>query len=197
MSGARATCAGVRTDGATMIGVTTRADPGDGERRFRALFDATYDDLVRFVERRTLPANAPDVVAEAFLHAWRRLDDVPDDASQARAWLFVTARNVLANRTRRDRHQTAITVRIATQPRPAPVGGADDDVAARLDLARAFERLSAADQEVLALTAWDGLSQAEAATVLGVTPGTYAVRLSRARRRLRAHLDDGTEGRQS
>lgn len=162
------------------------AGADDAEVAFRALFDAAYDDLVRFVERRTHPVNAPDVVAETFLVAWRRFDDVPRDPSEARAWLFVTARNLLANRTRRDRHQAAITVRIASQP---AIGvGEHDDVAARLDLARAFARLTPTDQEVIALTAWDGLSQTEAAAVLGISAGTYGVRLSRARRRLRAHL---------
>lgn len=40
----------------------------------------------------------------------------------------------------------------------------------------------------MALTAWDGLSQAQAAAVLGVSTSAYSVRLVRARRRLRSHL---------
>lgn len=165
------------------------AAPETAEAAFRALFDAAYDDLTRFVERRTHPVDAPDVVAETFLVAWRRFDDVPRDPGEARAWLFVTARNLVANRVRRDRHQAAITVRIAAQP--APGVGEHDDVAARLDLARAFARLTPSDQEVIALTAWDGLSQAEAAAVLGIGARAYGVRLSRARRRLRTHLSTG------
>ncbi len=44
--------------------------------------------------------------------------------------------------------------------------------------------MSEADRELLLLVAWDGLSPAEAATVLDVKPATARVRLLRARRRL-------------
>jgi RNA polymerase sigma-70 factor (ECF subfamily) len=48
---------------------------------------------------------------------------------------------------------------------------------------RALAGLAPADREVLLLTAWEGLEPARAARVLGVRPGTLAVRLHRARRR--------------
>ncbi len=51
-------------------------------------------------------------------------------------------------------------------------------------LAAALALLNDADRELLLLIAWDGLSPAEAATVLGIKPATARVRLLRARRRL-------------
>jgi RNA polymerase sigma-70 factor (ECF subfamily) len=51
-------------------------------------------------------------------------------------------------------------------------------------LTRALARLSESDRELLLLIAWDGLSPAQAATVLAIKPATARVRLSRARRRL-------------
>ena len=54
----------------------------------------------------------------------------------------------------------------------------------RPSIVRALSSLGAADQEILMLIAWDGLSRAQAAAALGVAPGTLAVRLYRARRRL-------------
>jgi RNA polymerase sigma-70 factor, ECF subfamily len=51
-------------------------------------------------------------------------------------------------------------------------------------LAEALARLNDAERELLLLIAWDGLSPAEAATVLGIKPATARVRLLRARRRL-------------
>lgn len=164
------------------------------EDAFRATFAATYDDVRRFVARRVHPADAPDVVSEVYLVAWRRAADLPRPVDEARPWLFATARNVMANRARGSRRHTAVAVRLAQQP--ATTGGAHDDgVASRVDLGRAFARLSAADQEVLALTAWDGLTQAEAGAVLGISAGTYGVRLVRARRRLARHLgrDEGSD----
>lgn len=51
-------------------------------------------------------------------------------------------------------------------------------------LAAALACLNDADRELLLLIAWDALSPAEAATVLGIKPATARVRLLRARRRL-------------
>jgi RNA polymerase sigma-70 factor (ECF subfamily) len=63
---------------------TTSTSP-EREQRFRELYDAAYVDLLRFVRRRVHPTHAEDVVGEVMLVAWRRLDDVPDDLSAARA----------------------------------------------------------------------------------------------------------------
>ena len=51
-------------------------------------------------------------------------------------------------------------------------------------LVAALARLNDADRELLLLIAWEALSPAEAATVLGIKPATARVRLLRARRRL-------------
>jgi len=45
------------------------------------------------------------------------------------------------------------------------------------------------DQEVLALTVFEDLTSPQAARVLGITPPAYRLRLMRARRELRRHLD--------
>ena len=52
----------------------------DREAAFRAVYEATYADLVRFVQRRVHPTHAEDIVADVFLVAWRRFDDLPADA---------------------------------------------------------------------------------------------------------------------
>jgi RNA polymerase sigma-70 factor (ECF subfamily) len=48
--------------------------------------------------------------------------------------------------------------------------------------------MSAGDQEVLMLTAWEDATPAEIGRVLGISPNAASVRLHRARRRLRARL---------
>ncbi len=52
----------------------------------------------------------------------------------------------------------------------------------------ALEQLSPEDRELVTLIAWEGLTPAQAATALGLSPGTARVRLHRARTRLRAAL---------
>lgn len=157
--------------------------------RFEALYRAHAGVVLAYACRRTDRATAEDVVADVFLVVWRRLPDVPADPLP---WLFGIARRVLANRRRSDARAAALNERIvATTPRePARTGAAPVDMA----LDRALAALSERDRELLLLVAWDGLEPARAARALGIRPGTFAVRLHRARRRLARLLEDADEG---
>lgn len=161
------------------------------EERFRVAYAAAYNDVLRFVQRRTLLHQADDVVAEAFLVAWRRVADLPDDPGDARAWLFGIARNCLFNQWRSAQRQDAVAVRVAENV--TETGGTTPDdadlIARRVDLATAWRELRPADQEVLALTVFDSLTSAQAGAVLDISPVAYRLRLSRARNTLRRHLE--------
>lgn len=137
---------------------------GRREERFRCLFAAAYDDVLRFAQRRVHPTHAEDVVAEAFLTAWRRLDDAPHDSGDQRAWLFGIARNCLLNEQRGQGRRQALAVRLAdslsvkrTQP---------DDIAEvtaeRLAVTSAWQKLSHSEQETLALTVFEDLTSPQA-----------------------------------
>jgi RNA polymerase sigma-70 factor (ECF subfamily) len=56
-------------------------------------------------------------------------------------------------------------------------------------LHRALDSLRADDRELLRLSAWDGLSNAEIATVIGVKQNAVDQRLFRARQRLRGRFE--------
>lgn len=166
------------------------APPRSDEDRFRDLHTATYPDLLRFVQRRLGADEAEDVVSAVFLVAWRRFEEIPDDA---RPWLFEVARNTMANHTRAEGRRQNLDVRISLDHRSEQ----DDDSATailRADLGRAWRTLREADREALALVAFDGLTAEQAATVLGCGRTTFAMRLTRARRRLRRAMD-GTSAR--
>lgn len=167
---------------------TMDAPPGASpEDRFRALYRATYPDLLRFVQRRAHPTHAEDVVADVFTVAWRRHDEIPSAHDEARAWLYGVARRSLLNASRGEHRRDALAIRLADVGRPEP--GTDPElVALRLDLARVWRRLPATDQEALALAVLDGLSAPEAARVLQISPTAFRLRLSRARRALRRAL---------
>ncbi|MDQ4055030.1 MAG: sigma-70 family RNA polymerase sigma factor [Actinomycetota bacterium] len=170
------------------------AAPREREERFREVYEAVYVDLLRFVRRRVHPTHAEDVVGDVMLVAWRRLDDLPVDVSDARAWLFGVARKILQNLRRREDRHDAVAVRL-TELRPwADAGAHPDLVAHRVDIAAAWPRLSASDQESIALSVLDELSAPEAAAVLGITAVAFRLRLSRARRSLRRLLESTTAG---
>jgi RNA polymerase sigma-70 factor (ECF subfamily) len=132
------------------------------------VYEAAYPDLLRFVQRRVHPTHAEDIVADAFLVAWRRFDDLPGDEGDARAWLFGIAQRTLMNGQRGDRRRQALTIRIADATVVAQGGeawkGSDSElVARRLDLSAAWSRLTSVHREALSLAVWDGLTGPQAA----------------------------------
>jgi hypothetical protein len=98
-----------------------RVKEGERERRFDALVEAYSADVVSYCAWRSGSASdTEDAVAEVLLTAWRRLDDVPA-GDAARAWLYATARRVLANQRRSTRRRAALAERLAlTAPPEAP-----------------------------------------------------------------------------
>lgn len=157
---------------------------------FEALYAAHGRRVLAYALRRVnQPADAADVVADVFVVAWRRIEAVPP-GDEARLWLYGVARRVLANHRRGDRRRSRLGRRLASAvaehavPGPAEAGGDADGVRA------ALARLPETDREVLQLTAWEGLSAPQVAVVLGVPSATVRTRLHRARRRLRALLDE-------
>lgn len=165
--------------------------PTDAVDRFRTVYGDTYADVLRFVTRRVHPSHAEDVVADVFLVVWRRLIEVPSERGDARAWIFGVARRVILNSRRGDRRRASLEVRLTDPSMLSPLlGTIDPDVMARrVDLARVWPRLGAPAQEALALTYWENLSSSEAAAVLGISPVAFRLRLTRARRHLRRHLE--------
>lgn len=173
------------------MGTEAPATDTDRETRFRELYASTYSDVQRFILRRAHPSHAEDVTADVFTVAWRRLHEIPTGPGEAKAWLLGVARLTLQNSSRGRRRYEALAVRIAEDlPRQVDTDADTEVLTRRLDLAVAWPRLSTTDQEAIALIAWDGLSTAQAATVVGISAVAFRLRLSRARRALRRHLDD-------
>ncbi|MBC6458262.1 RNA polymerase sigma factor [Actinomadura sp. HBU206391] len=151
---------------------------------FERLFHSTFRRVMAYCLRRTTETAAPDVVAEVYAVAWRRRRHIPSAEDDATLWLLGIARRVLANHTRSRRRWVLLVRRVAEQS--GPVEPTDDDDAH--EMAAALARLPPGDQEVLRLAYWDELSHREIATVLRISQGAVAVRLHRARERLRRSL---------
>lgn len=157
----------------------------DVKQRFDELFAAYRSDIVAYCTwRAATTSDAEDAVAEVFLIAWRRLDELPD-GDAGRVWLYATARRVLANQHRSGRRRVALQDRLAenaaTEPHDWPASASGDGV-----VHEALRRLSPRDREVLLLAEWEGLAPSEISTVLNCPTVTARGRLHRARRRFRA-----------
>lgn len=151
----------------------------DDEVRFERLYRLHADQVHAYARRRSDAATADEVVADAFLVAWRRMDRVPEEALP---WLLAVARRTLANHRRSTRRADALRDRLGASLGESAEAPKDHQVLA------AIGTLPPRDREVLLLTAWEGLSQAEVAQVLSIGRAAVAKRLQRARERLSAAL---------
>ena len=153
---------------------------GDGQAIGR-IFDRHAPRLRRHaIGLVPTPTDADDVVAVTFLEAWRRREHVRFVDDSLLPWLLVTATNTAHNLTRSSRRHRLFLGRFPVDdPAPDPADAFTDG-----DAVSALRGLAVADQRVNTLCVIEGLSEREAATALGVPPGTVKSRLHRAKVRL-------------
>ena len=155
------------------------------ERRLtRALREASAD-LLAYLQRRVGMDDAPDLLGETMVVAWRRVADLPHDDERARMWLFGIARGTLLNHARGERRRWALADRIRGDRAPVAVAPPSDDGAEVRD---AIDRLDPDLGELVRLVHWERLSLVDAAELLGIPASTARGRYQRAKEDLRSAL---------
>jgi RNA polymerase sigma-70 factor (ECF subfamily) len=144
-----------------------------------------HGDVLSYVRRRAHATQIDDITLEAFRAAWQRRPDVP---TYPLAWLLSSARAVMLSRAWETRGSSGLVVHIRQWGESQPRDGGDARIGEPEGTVHAWQSLGEADQEVLSLHVWEGLSNAEAACLLGCNPTVYGVRLRRAKWRLAGHL---------
>jgi RNA polymerase sigma-70 factor, ECF subfamily len=161
----------------------------DSERRmrFEAMFAAHHDAVRRYIVRRQSAALVDDAIAETFLVAWRRLDEIPD---RTLPWLLGVARRVLADQRRAVSRRRSLSEQLRVDILSHGLAR-DWEPPAGLtpELASALAGLTEREREALLLVAWDGLSAVDAARVAGCSATAFRVRLHRARQRVADRLE--------
>jgi RNA polymerase sigma-70 factor (ECF subfamily) len=166
--------------------------------------DAALDDLYRLGAVRVRAfllrlcadlALADDLTQEAFLRICHARGSFAAGAP-ALPWMLAIARNAFLDHTRRERVRRAHREERARQspgPAEAPDGGGDRAVLARQMLGvvqRSLMTLPVRQREAFVLVRFEGLSIAEAAEVLGATPGAVKILAHRAYVVVRAALEN-------
>jgi len=155
------------------------------QQEVESLFRDHGTAILRYFARRVDPVeDAADLMSDVMLAAWRRRDTIPPQPQDV-LWLYGVARNVLANHRRGTRRRTAATQHLADQLQSAPTNtqAPSDEI---LDVRAAIRSLSESDREILTLSAWDGLTSAEIAAIVGLPPSTVRARLARSRATIRS-----------
>ena len=152
------------------------------------LYDRYRDRVARFAAGRLGDAErAEDVTSETFEAVCRNLAGYRP-GTDFEAWLFTIAHRRVADHFRRQSRRREVQLDEAVQP---AVGGPEDAVLAaerRAEVAGAFRRLRADQQEVLALRVLGGLSAGQVGEVLGKSEGAVRVAQHRALQSLRTAM---------
>lgn len=167
-------------------------------RRARRNDPAAWDVLVRQYQEPVFrlaylilgdPADAEDVAQEAFVRAYLALDRF-DNERPLRPWLLSIAANLARNR-RRSLGRYWAAVQRFFQANPELSHTPHDHVAAveARRLREAVARLRPIAQDIVYLRYFLELSEAEAAEVLEIPPGTAKSRLHRALEQLRGIIE--------
>lgn len=143
------------------------------------------DELIRYATALVGPADAPDVVIDGVLTAFRSASW--PTVSNQRAYLYRAVLNRALGERRSNGRRQAREALAAGREAAAQSSG---ESASSIDALRALAGLSAQQRAVVYLTYWDDLTPAQVADLLGVGEGTVRKQLARAREQLRRTLHD-------
>jgi RNA polymerase sigma factor (sigma-70 family) len=164
---------------------------------FATLFDRHASVIRDYLARRVGPQSAEDLTGETFLVAFSKRDKYDTSRPNALPWLYGIASKLVGQRRRGEVRQLRALARTGVDPVAADHA---DSVSARVTaqastrrLAGALAKLTAGERDVLLLAAWADLSYEELAAGLDIPLGTVRSRLSRARAKVRAALEEHTD----
>lgn len=154
------------------------------KKRFEQAVRAYTSDLFRYLHWACRDrAQAEDLVQETFARAWAAWEDQQDERA-VKAWLFTIARREHARLFERKRLDLEDDADLDALPASLP-----HDPGLAIDLARALAALPLPYRDPLLLQVLGGLAASEIAAASGSTEEAVLMRLSRARKALRALLD--------
>jgi len=157
-------------------------------RRFEAVVEVVYEPLQRYLGRRAQPADVSELLNDALLVIWRRLDVVPVD--DPLPWSYGVAKRCLANHRRGSQRRLRLVGRMVERARPESVTWGP--AVAEFEnprLEAALGELDESDRELVRLWAWEQLEPREIAVVLNMTANAVSLRLTRAKKKMISSME--------
>lgn len=148
------------------------------------LYEKMHHSLVIFVCRRVPTCeDAEDIVQDVFLKIHHNLDNVRE-MDRLESWVYQIARNTVVDYYRKNRPEVALPDLLTEDLPPEP----DAEESLVPAMRETVESLPAAYREALLLTEYQGLSQVEMATRLGISISGAKSRVQRARQKVKDML---------
>lgn len=168
-----------------LIARALKGDHAAYESLYRLNRDRVYGLLWRMSGGQH--ALAEDLLQEAFVRAWQKLDTFRGD-SRFGTWLHRLAVNVALSDRRTRLRQAGREVALDEQVDRTAVGSEDVHAGMQRDLERSIAKLPERARTVLVLYDIEGYQHAEIAEMTGMAVGSSKAQLHRARKLLREEL---------
>ena len=151
--------------------------------QFTTIYRDFLSPISKYLVRRCDVKDVEELAASVFEIAWKKRNQAPEGYELP--WLYRIAGFVIANHRRaRQREQNFLS-----RFRPLDFAPSPEDIAiADLSLSQAWSKLSPFEREAISLSAFEGLSNQDAAKVLEISPNAFTQRLAKARAKLKANL---------
>lgn len=163
---------------------------------FAHAFDAHAATVYRYARSMVRDVEAAqDIVQDTFLIAWKKRREVRQEEDLSLLpWLLGICRRVALNELRRRGRRKTDAIDPQRFDAAPAVSLSESDAVEELRVVQAeIAKLQPIDQEICRLCLEDGLTYAQAASLLQLTPAAIGKRLERARTRLRRARNDGME----
>ncbi|MCC6204191.1 MAG: sigma-70 family RNA polymerase sigma factor [Hyphomicrobiales bacterium] len=164
------------------------------ERGDRQAFETLFEHFAPRVKAYLVrlggsSVNVEELVQETMVLVWRKAGLFDPARARSSTWIFSIARNKRIDVFRRERHPEIDAEDPALQPQGEP--GADSVLETKqsaAEIARALEKLSSAERQLLTLAYYEDKSHSAIAEELGIPLGTVKSRLRQVFQKLRSNL---------
>ena len=162
------------------------------EEAFRLFYEWTARPVWLYLARMTRDDRLADDLLQEAYYRFLRADASFESDEHRRNYLFRIATNLVRDHRRRPPSAGAAVQGIERVP--DVTGATAEQVARRIDLSRAMQRLKPRERSLLWLAYGHGFSHEEIAATLGLKTASLKALLFRARRRLLSAMDTARRG---
>jgi RNA polymerase sigma-70 factor (ECF subfamily) len=147
---------------------------------FTSTYRQVLPQITKYLVRRVSPSDVEDLASRIFELAWTKRSEAPKGFELP--WLYRIAGFVVANHRRSEKAKESFLALF----RPKDSAPSAEDIAlSDLGLSEAWAKLTPAERQVISLSSFEGLDNSDSARVLEISTNAFALRLSKAKAKLR------------